>query len=76
MNMDINGLFNYKQHYSFCIKYLVTFEFVIRKCKINGCALKVSLRKPPLSKDVSRSMNCLWVCTSHLPLCPKKKLPH
>lgn len=53
MNMDINGLFNYKQLYVFCIKCLGTFESISCKYKANGFALKVSLTKSPLTKEVS-----------------------
>lgn len=50
---EYNGLFNYKQLYSFCIKCFETFECAVCKYKTNCCELKVSLTKSPLAGEVS-----------------------
>lgn len=49
MNMEINELFNYREHHDFCMKYLRSFEFTIFNYKMNGFALKLSLLKSALT---------------------------
>lgn len=74
MNMEINELFNYREHHDFCMKYLRSFEFTIFNYKMNGFALKLSLLKSALTNKWVRAWTT-WVQPAAFPSVPRKKLP-
>lgn len=74
MNMEINELFNYREHQDFCTKYLGSFEFMMFNYKMNGFALKVSLLKSAFTNKWVGAWTT-WAHQLHSPLFQEKNYP-